>query len=278
MVLFLYRREWMVWRHLLQRRQLEEKSDVHGIARKCSPWITDSVLTSQAAKWTSFVSIGLRNELRPPLDDPLVDLTYNWRTWYDNMVPASQAVNDANPDALIFFGGINSDTYLLPIPLGNDLGGVSFNKSSFSYSDKLVLELHKYDNSEPTCAVMEAYLDAAGFDAMDADNPAIKNVMPVILSEFGYAQDMNTSQGTYATCIRNYVVEKHAGWMVWTIAGSYYIREGTQDYDESYGLYILLLQVLRLTSTGILDHDWSDYRSAEVFNTGVRKMMNQTSS
>lgn len=153
------------------------------------------------------------------------------------MVPASQAVNDANQDALIFFGGINSDTYLLPIPLGNDLGGVSFDKSSFSYADKMVLELHKYDNSEPTCEVMTTYLDAAGFDAMDADNPLIKNIMPVVLSEFGYTQNMNASQSTYATCIRNYVTNRHAGWMVWVLAGSYYVREGIQDYDESYGMW-----------------------------------------
>jgi hypothetical protein len=31
------------------------------------------------------------------------------------------------------------------------------------------------------------------------------------------------------------MVSRQLGWMVWVLAGSYYIRSGTQDYDETYG-------------------------------------------
>jgi hypothetical protein len=59
--------------------------------------------------------------------------------------------------------------------------------------------------------------------------------MPVVLTEFGFAQDQSTWQSVYASCIREWIPEQQAGWMVWTISGSYYIREGTQDSDDTWG-------------------------------------------
>lgn len=156
------------------------------------------------------------------------------------MVEAADVVHEANPDTLIFFSGINSDTYIHPIPLGNDLGGgLTFNKTAFPYSDKIVLELHKYDNSEPLCSILQLYLDEAGFKALDTNDSSVKNVLPVVLTEFGYAQDMKTVQGLYATCIEEYILNAQAGWMMWVLAGSYYTRQGVQDYDESYGKFVL---------------------------------------
>jgi hypothetical protein len=101
----------------------------------------------------------------------------------------ADTVNAANPNILIFLGGINSDTTLYPIPTGSSIAsGINFNLNDFSYKDKLVLELHNYDTTAtPTiaCFLLEAELYVDGFNALDTSNPAIKNVMPVVMTEFG---------------------------------------------------------------------------------------------
>ncbi|CAP62136.1 uncharacterized protein PODANS_0_1530, partial [Podospora anserina S mat+] len=67
-----------------------------------------------------------------------------------------------------------------------------------------------------------------------------------LLSEFGFAMDVNTWRGTYANCLASYVRSEKAGWTMWVLAGSYYVREGIQDYDEGWGL---------------LTRDWREWRS-----------------
>jgi len=154
------------------------------------------------------------------------------------MVLAANIVNTANPDILIFFSGINSDTTLAPIPTGSDLGsGVKFNKTSFTYADKLVLELHNYefDSSATSCDQLELSLYKAGFNALNPDDPTVVNVMPIVMTEFGYAQDASDVDSIYATCLKSYLPSQQAGWIVWVLAGSYYIRSGIQDYDETWG-------------------------------------------
>lgn len=148
-------------------------------------------------------------------------------------------MNAANPNILIFMGGINSDTTLYPIPTGSSIAsGINFNLDDFSYKDKLVLELHNYDTAAtPTiaCFMLEAELYVDGFNALDTSSPSVKNVMPVVMTEFGYAQDESDVNGVYASCLRGYLPRQKAGWMVWNIGGSYYIRSGVQDSDETYG-------------------------------------------
>lgn len=152
------------------------------------------------------------------------------------MVNAANIVNAANPDALIFFGGINSDTTIYPIPTGSDLGGgVRFIKSDFSYADKLVLELHNYMNPAPPCPLLELYLYESGFDCLDENNSTVVNVMPMVLTEFGYAQDQSDVDSIYATCLASYLESQQAGWMYWQLGGSYIIRQGVQDYSDTYG-------------------------------------------
>ena len=152
------------------------------------------------------------------------------------MVSAANTVNAANPDILIFFSGMHFDTSLGPIPTGSDLGGgVKFNKTSFAYADKLVLELHSYQYTATSCNSLETYLYGLGFDALNSTDPKVVNVMPVVMTEFGYAQDASGVGSIYATCLKSYLPSQQAGWMVWVLAGSYYIRSGTQDYDETFG-------------------------------------------
>lgn len=155
-----------------------------------------------------------------------------------------EVVNKANPDLLIFLSGLDYDTKLEPVATGADLGsGKKFLLTNYKYANKLVLELHNYDNSATNCGSMESALWNNGFRA--TGDVAI-NKMPVVLTEFGFAQPGTEYQKTYATCIKKLMPQWKTGWMIWVLSGSYYIRSGTQDYEETWGL---------------LSHDWSTWRS-----------------
>ncbi|KAL2824264.1 glycoside hydrolase superfamily [Aspergillus cavernicola] len=211
-----------------------------------------------AKSWPSFTGVGLRNELRQPATaNP--NYPYNWETWYTEMVSAAEIVNAANPNALIFLSGLNYDTTLAPIPTAADLGsGTRFRLSDFDFADKLVLELHTYDTGATSCANLSGALWNGGFKALDTNDAAVVNVMPVVLTEFGFNQEDSTWQSVYATCLRDWIPEQQAGWMVWTISGSYYIRQGTHDYDDTWG---------------ILDHTWSDWRNDDAIEQGLQLMV-----
>lgn len=200
------------------------------------------------------ISIGMRNEFRKP-DNAGRSLPYNWQTWYDQNLEAANLINAANKDIIIFFSGLDYDTKLTPIPGAEDLGGGRrFQKSSFKYSDKIALELHNYQTSATDCNSVKNGLWNAGFKALDK---GAKNQMPVVMTEFGFSQTDDSYTKVYATCLRRILPEWDAGWTVWVLVGSYYIRSGTQDYEEAWGL---------------LNHDWSDWRRKPAID-GLKQMI-----
>lgn len=205
------------------------------------------------------VSIGLRNEFRQP-DEAGSSLPYDWPTWYEQNVAAADIVNAANPDILIFLSGLNFDTTLQPIPGAADLGdGTRFLLTDFSYADKLVLEMHNYQNSATNCGDIEGGLWNNGFRAT-YDTDAIINKMPVLLTEFGFSQADGSWEGVYASCIRKLMPQWKSGWQVWALGGSYYIRSGVQDYEETWGL---------------LNHDWTAWRNEDAI-TALKGMVDAT--
>ena len=109
-----------------------------------------SFMARHGASWGNLMSMSLRNELRSPDDNPaLANSSYNWEDWYENIVPAANGINNANPNVLIFLSGLGFDTDMAPIPTGASLGGgYSFHKSDFSYADKLVIEIHNVSDSK----------------------------------------------------------------------------------------------------------------------------------
>jgi hypothetical protein len=84
--------------------------------------------------------------------------------------------------------------------------------------------------------------------------------MPVVLTEFGFNNANSDYTKTYATCIKKLMPQWKTGWTVWEIGGSYYIRSGTQDYEETWGL---------------LNHDWSAWRN-EAAISALRGMVDAT--
>lgn len=202
-------------------------------------------MVNHGKSWPALTSIGMRNELRNPTNNATLATTYNWGVWYTNMVAASKAINAANPDILITFSGLNFDTQLKPVVEGTDLGsGVKFLKSSFTYADKIILELHDYENSITSCSSLQSNLVNNGFSTLTGTKV---NTLPMMLTEWGHNQADSSYTGVYASCLRSYLPAQKVGWFYWVVAGSYYIRSGTQDYEETWGLY---------------NHDWSGWRSA----------------
>jgi endoglucanase len=60
----------------------------------------------------------------------------------------------------------------------------------------------------------------------------------------------------------SYMTNTDAEWSIWALQGSYYVREGIVDYDESWGM---------------MSHDWSGWRNP-AFPSMLGKMWNVTQS
>ncbi|KAH6649182.1 glycoside hydrolase superfamily [Truncatella angustata] len=201
-------------------------------------------------QWSNLMSMSLRNELRQPiLDSQLFSESYNWQDWYKYV----------KEGVLIFLSGLDSDTTLQPVVQRTALtpGSSSFNREDFP-ADKLVLELHNYANilgSEVNnCAVLQQKRFQGGFQALQDGSP---NIFPVVMTEYGFQQDATTWQGTFAACLQTFLADLQAGWTIWALPGSYYIRRDAQDANEPWGL---------------LTHDWSGWRSPEHINGSLAEL------
>ncbi|OTA55855.1 glycoside hydrolase [Hypoxylon sp. EC38] len=225
-----------------------------------------SFMATHGKSWQNLMSMSLRNELRTPLSNfTFASESYNWENWYTYIKQGSDAIHSANGDVLIFLSGLSSDQDLSPVVNGTELtpGSATFNRDDFSgYANKLVLELHAYDNilgpGPSDCSKVEDKLSNAGFKALTSD---ATNQFPVVLTEFGLVQNGTSAQDPYISCVLDYVSSQNAGWMIWAIQGSYYIREGIQDHDESWGLLV---------------HDWSDWRSPNFANNSLSSTVKKT--
>lgn len=214
------------------------------------------------------MSMSLYNELRPPFsaDNPDLMQNYTWEVWYEQIKRGTDAIHAANPDVLIFLSGLNGDTDLQPVVDGTALtpSNATFRLADFAgYQDKLVLELHSYDIvfSVANCPSYNEQLFTEGYSAVTGN---ATNRFPVVMTEWGFTNDAVTwRNGTYATCVQQFLKEvvPGTGWMIWVIGGSYYIRQGKQDYDESWGL---------------LNHDWSDWRSPDFIDGGLKPLVSTT--
>lgn len=155
------------------------------------------------------------------------------------MTAAASAVHAANPDLLIFFSGLDSDFNIEPAVGGSTLldPGFSFSVASYEWANKLVFEMHEYDEGiSGSCFIYEAALISFGADATTKSGSGA-NRAPLVISEWGHDETdaSGAYSSSYSTCLTEFMVQGQLGWMVWVLAGSYYIRQGVQDTDESYG-------------------------------------------
>lgn len=179
--------------------------------------------------------MSLRNELREPSGEAL---PYDWNTWIENVIPAANEIHSKNPDALIFFGGLNynlDNSYFIENQTWN---GATFTPSSYAFEEKLVYEVHNYQNSAESCDDMRPGLYDDAYCAMNLSDPACPNHGPTVMTEFGFDQTDGSYTRPYAQCIKSVVTEQPGGpggWIQWALGGSYYTRQGTQDFEETWG-------------------------------------------
>lgn len=155
------------------------------------------------------------------------------------MTAAASAVHTVNPDILIYFSGLDSDTNIGPGVEGSTSfdPGFTFSIASYEWADKFVWEMHDYEWTFTSCPSYEASLLNSGFDAVNESDPRA-NRAPLVISEWGHDETdaSNAYQSGYSTCLTTFMESYQLSWMLWVLAGSYYIREGIQDYDETWGM------------------------------------------
>jgi hypothetical protein len=158
------------------------------------------------------------------------------------MIPAANAVHGNNSDALIFFSGLNYDTDNTFFIQKQTWNGATFTPASYDFQEKIVYEIHNYQNSASSCDDIRPGLYNNAYCAMNLSDPACPNHGPTVLTEFGFDQTDGSYTKPYAQCISSVVTEQPGGpggWMQWALGGSYYIRSGIQDYEETWGKFRL---------------------------------------
>ncbi|KAL9292769.1 putative cellulase [Arabidopsis thaliana] len=192
--------------------------------------LTKIAMTFKGA--TNVVGMSLRNELRGPKQ--------NVDDWFKYMQQGAEAVHEANPNVLVILSGLSYDT---------DLSFVRSRHVNLTFTRKLVFELHRYSftntntwsskNPNEACGeILKSIENGGGFNLRD---------FPVFLSEFGIdLRGKNVNDNRYIGCILGWAAENDVDWSIWTLQGSYYLREGVVGMSEFYG---------------ILDSDWVRVRS-----------------
>ncbi|KAL9625880.1 MAG: hypothetical protein Q9160_000201 [Pyrenula sp. 1 TL-2023] len=193
-------------------------------------WLSGlSAMATFSKAYSNVVGLSLRNELRAVGSQD----QNSHADWYNFIAQGAKAIHAANSNALVVVGGVNYATdmsFLYSKPL---------DRSSLGLADKLVWEFHSYAWSNSVTSDCSAYTTLLGNSAgyLLAQNKAYTG--PLWLSEFGWAQvDTSPSESKYVDCLVKYMSGNDADWAVWALQGSYYVRDGTVNHDESYGLLV----------------------------------------
>ncbi|KAJ6771140.1 CELLULASE FAMILY PROTEIN [Salix koriyanagi] len=178
-------------------------------------WITG--LTRMASMFKgvpNVVGMSLRNELRGPKQ--------NVNDWYRYMQKGAEAVHSANPDVIVILSGLNYDKDL------------SFLRKSTNG------EAWKNGNSNQVCKrVVDNMMRMSGF--------LLDQGWPLFVSEFGVDQrGTNVNDNRFLGCFLGVAAELDFDWALWTLVGSYYLRQGVVGMNEYYG---------------VLDSNWREARN-----------------
>lgn len=183
------------------------------------------------------VGMSLRNELR--------GARQNVKDWYKYMQRGAEAVHASNPDVLVILSGLSYDKDLSFLNLDRPL--------NLSFSGKLVFELHWYafsdgsawasGNPNRVCGQVVGNLNRLSFFLLQR--------WPLLVSEFGVDQrGTNANDNRYLSCFAGVAADLDFDWALWTLVGSYYLREGVVGMIEYYGA---------------LDENWAELRNSSLF-------------
>ncbi|CAH0043050.1 unnamed protein product [Clonostachys solani] len=212
------------------------------------------------AQWSAnrqgIVGISLRNELRAHV----TQIPWGGETWFDKMPQAADVVHAANPNVLIIIGGLDGGTNLGALRDGS--------MPTDRWPGKNVWEAHAYSFTvtQPdfgSCTIRKT-IYGFFFGFVLEQNKATTG--PLFLSEFGVGMEGGPNDGlsdkdsSYLSCLVGYMENNDADWGMWSIAGSYYIRQGNVDVIDTWGA---------------LDSSWSGWRN-DKFKGKLGKMFQVT--
>ncbi|OMO81585.1 hypothetical protein COLO4_23500 [Corchorus olitorius] len=187
-------------------------------------WITG--LTKMATLFngvTNVVGMSLRNELRGSRQ--------NQNDWYRYMQKGAEAVHSANPNVLIILSGLNYDT---------ELSFIKNRAVNLTFTGKLVFEVHWYGFTDGEAWLTGNPNQVCGRVAKDVMNRAgylVDQGYPLFVSEYGVDQrGTNVNDNRYLNCFLGFAAELDLDWALWTLVGSYYLREGVIGMNEYYGI------------------------------------------
>ncbi|THF94374.1 glycosyl hydrolase 5 family protein-like [Camellia sinensis] len=184
------------------------------------------------------VAMSMRNELRGPRQ--------NEDDWYKYIEMGAEAIHKENPDVLVIISGLSFDTnlsFLKQKPLGLNLGSkLVYEAHWYSFGDPLEKWMHQ---TNQYCAnVTQWFIDKSGF-LVTGPNP-----VPLFLSEFGFDErGANERDNRYFNCLLGLLAERDLDWALWTLQGSYMLREGQVGMEEVYG---------------VLDANWDQLRDSKI--------------
>ncbi|KAK4376950.1 hypothetical protein RND71_003246 [Anisodus tanguticus] len=183
---------------------------------------------------TNVVGMSLRNELRGPLQ--------NVDDWYRYMQKGAEAVHAANSDVLVILSGLSFD---------KDLSFLHQRPLNLTFSGKLVFEIHRYGFTDGDTWSTENANQACGEvlnDMVSKGAFVLEQGYPLFVSEFGADQrGTNVNDNRFFNCFLGLAAELDFDWALWTLVGSYYLRDGIVGLNEYYG---------------VLDWNWFDIRNS----------------
>jgi len=147
------------------------------------------------------------------------------------MPKGAEVVHAANPNVLVILSGLNFDT---------DLSFITNQPVKLTFNGKLVFEEHWYsfsdtqawslENPNQVCGqVTSSFVRKSGF--------LLDQGWPLFVSEFGLdLRGTNVNHNRFFNCFMAVVAELDLDWAYWTLAGSYYIKQGVVDVDENFGV------------------------------------------
>ena len=158
------------------------------------------------------------------------------------MQKGAEAVHSANPDVIVILSGLNYD---------KDLSFLRNRPVNLTFSRKIVFEVHWYGftdgqawkngNPNQVCGrVVDNMMRISGF--------LLEQGWPLFMSEFGVDQrGTNVNDNRYSGCFLGVAAELDFDWALWTLVGSYYLRQGVVGMNEYYG---------------VLNSNWSETRNS----------------
>ncbi|KAL3498922.1 hypothetical protein ACH5RR_041654 [Cinchona calisaya] len=173
------------------------------------------------------VAMSMRNELRGPHQ--------NTNEWYQYITLGAEAIHRGNPSLLVIVSGLSYAT---------DLSFLKEKPLALNFANKLVYEAHWYSFHHPwqmwlsqtniLCAtITRDFMDNSAF-VISENNPPV----PLFLSEFGVDQrGGNEADNRYLSCLLAFIAEYDLDWALWTLQGSYILREGVVELEEVYGMF-----------------------------------------